>query len=170
VADKINKVVKANFYDSYNKNKSLPLKTVLTSLAKEGLVELRYEEIRNDDRFFSFVIHHEWLAAYPTYDQVNYAFNKQTGEYLTLDNLILPEKWQGFKKLVITMWKDAIENYRKKLQIQMKANEIDATDYATAMGYIKDDCVESFSPKEFRLSIENIEVFFECGFPRILTT
>jgi len=168
LTDNINKIVKADFYESYDQNKSLPIRTVLRSLAKEGLAELSYEEIRNDNQFLSFAIYHEWIGAYPTYHQAYYAFDKKTAKYLTLDSLILHEKKSIFKELVIKLWKDSLTSYRKGLLTQLTENEIDSTDYAAALENVKDDCIQSFSLKNFRLSKDTLEVFFKCGFPRIM--
>jgi len=168
LTDNINKTVKADFYEAYEKNKSLPVKTVLKSLAKEGLSELSYEEIRNDNKFFSFVIYHEWIAAYPSYHQAYYAFDKRSGKRLTIDSLILPEKRNAFKEMVISMWKDSLVKYRKVLLRQLTDNEIDSTDYELALEYTKDDCLQSYSPKDFKLSKDTVEIFFECPFPRVM--
>ena len=168
LTDKINKTVKVDFYKLFEKDKSLPIKTVLESLAKEGLAELSYEEITNDNQFFSFVIYHEWIAAYPSYYQVYYAFDKQSAKYLTIDSLVLPEKKKAFKELVIKLWKDSLVTYRKDLLTQLTESVIDSIDYAAALEYVQDDCVESFSPKDFRLSKDTLEVFFHCSFPRVM--
>ena len=168
LADNINKTVRADFYESYEQNKSLPIRTVLKNLAKDGLAELSYEEIRNDNQFFSFVIYHEWIAAYPSYHQAYFAFDKQSAKYLTIDSLILPEKRNAFKEFVIELWKDSLESYRKDLWTQLTQKEIDSTDYTAALEYVEDDCLQSFSPKDFRLSKDTLEVFFHCGFPRVM--
>lgn len=168
LADNINKKVKSDFYENYGKNTSLPVKTVLNSLAKEGLAELSYEEIRNDSRFFSFAIHHEWIAAYPSYNQRYYAFDKKSATHLSIDSLILPRKRKAFRNLVINLWKDSVKNYREDLLAQLTSKEIDSTDYALALEYLRDDCVNSYSPNNFRLNQHSIEVFFECGFPRVM--
>ena len=168
LTDRINKTVKADFYASYEQNKSLPIKTVLGSLAKEGLAELRYAEIRNDHMFFSFVIYHEWMAAYPSYHQAYYAFDKQSATCLTVDSLLLPEKRNAFKDLLISLWKDSLAHYRKELVTQLTEKEIDSTDYTAALRYVEDDCLPSFSPKEFELGKDALTIFFTCGFPRVM--
>lgn len=166
--DNINKILKNDFYEFYEQNKSLPILTVLKSLAKDGLVELSYEEIQNDNQFFSFVIYHEWLAAYPSFHKAYYAFDKQTAQYLTINSFILPGKKDAFKNLVINLWKDSLVRYRKDLLSQLTQKEIDSSDYKVALEYTKDDCLQSFSPKYFKLSKDTIEVFFNCDFPRIM--
>ena len=168
LANHVNKILKADFYAQFEKKSSVPIKSVLKILAKEGLAELSYEEILNDNKFFSFVLYHEWIAGYPTYHNAYYAFDKQTGKRLLIDSLIAPGMLRVFEKLVMAMWKDSLVKYRKDLALQLESNEIDSSDYEFALEHSKSDCLESYSPKNFKLNKDTLEIFFSCGFPRVM--
>jgi hypothetical protein len=168
LTDNVNKSVKYEFLKLYDLNKTKPIKALLQSLANDGLSELDYEEIRSDKKFFSFVIYHEWIAAYPSYHQSYFAFDKTSGKRLTIDDLIIPEMRFAFKGLTINLWKDSLVRYREDLAIQLSNKEIDSTDYETALGYTEDDCLQSYSTTNFKLSKDTLEIFFECPFPRVM--
>ena len=168
LSQNLNQKLKSDFYSHYEQNESLPIRNVLKTLAENGLAEMSYEELRNDDLIFSFALYHEWIAAYPTYHKSFYAFDKHSSNYLTIDSLIVSEKRKAFKQLIINSWLDSLSAYKKDILNQLKNGEIDSTDYSLCLEYISGNCLESFSEKNFKLSRESLEVFFECPFPRIL--
>lgn len=164
----INRLVKYEFLAFYDQNKNVSLKKILDELAKNGLSELSYEELLNDRKFFSFALFHEWIASYPTYKTTYYVFDKETKNRITLDQLILPEKNIAFKNYITGIWKDSLSNYRQNLKFQLENKDIDSADYSTALEYIETDCLDSHSFKEFKLTKDTLEIFFSCGFPRIM--
>lgn len=168
LADNINRLVKAEFFEFYDQNKNVTLKKALKDLAGDGLSELSYEELRNDRKFFSFALFQEWIAAYPSYTTSYYAFDKETKSRITIDELILPEKSIAFKKYITGLWKDSLLKFRQDLKMQLDNKEIDSVDYSTTIEYTATDCLESYSIKNFKLSKETLEIFFDCGFPRIM--
>lgn len=168
LTERVNKAVKSDFYRLYKQHPSKPVNAVLRSLASEGLAEMGYEEIRSDDRFFSFVIYHEWIAAYPTYQASYYAFDAKSGMRLTIDSLLLPEKKKAFTELVFHMWKDSLARYRKELSTLLENREIDSTDYELGLDYTKDDCLQSYTPYGFTLGKDTLEILFHCSFPRVM--
>lgn len=170
LTEKVNQSVKSEFFKLYENHKKLRIEALLKSLASDGLAELRYEHITDDEKFFSFILFHEWIAAYPSYHQSYFAFDKISGYRLTIDSLIQPDKKNDFKDLVINMWRDTLVKYRKELITQLHNNDIDSIDYELALKYTKDDCLDSYSTTTFKLSTDMIEIYFECPFPRIMRT
>jgi hypothetical protein len=51
---------------------------------------------------------------------------------------------------------------------QLEHKEIDSTDYELALEYTAGNCLQSYSSKDFKLSKDALEIFFECGFPRVM--
>jgi hypothetical protein len=168
LSDSINLTVKAGFMEMHDQRKMVSIEETLKQLADDGLSELSYEELLNDARFFSFALFQEWMAAYPTYTTSYYAFDKATRSRITIDHLILPEKSTAFKSYVTGLWKDSLLKYRQDLKRQLDRNDIDSADYSTALGYTESDCLESYSIKAFKLTKDTLEIFFDCGFPRIM--
>jgi len=168
LTDNINRLVKAEFFDFYDQKQNVTIKKALKELAEDGLSELTYEELLNDNKFFSFCLFQEWIAAYPSYTTTFYAFDKETKQRITIDELIQPAKSVAFKSFITSLWKDSISKYRQDLKMQLANKEIDSVDYSTAIEYTETNCLESYSTKDFKLSKDTLEIFFDCGFPRIL--
>jgi len=164
----INESLRHEFNEMYDLDPKTSIRNALNDLATKGLSEMSYEELLNDDKFFSFIISHEWIAAYPTYTESYFVFDKKTKNRITINELVLPGKRNDFKNYVISLWKDSITSYKGYLEEQLANGEIDSLDYSSARDYADKYCINSYSIKKFRLIKNTIEIIFDCGFPRVM--
>jgi hypothetical protein len=128
---------------------------------------MRYYEVRNDNKIFSFYLHYEVIAAYPTYRQQTYTFNKKTGQLLTIDSLIAENKLPYFMQAIEQLQKASLENYKKDLRSAFNNGEIEEADYAYALEQTKENCWSFYSNRNFKLYPDRLEIIIDCEFARI---
>lgn len=168
ISKKINLALKNDFKQFYEMADSIVnIRSILKESASNGLVSLTYTLLRNDNRFFSFYLGNEGEAAYPTYWETYYCFDKINGNLLTLDSLLSPEKKKQFLKVLRQKQKKQIDNYKKDILKDLKNNDIVKDDYDFALSQIKNDCWGNYSPKEFKIHTDKIEIIIDCDFPHV---
>lgn len=168
LSNRINSTLKADFSNFYDLKSTSSIRTLLKGAAENGLVELQYNEVRNDDKVLSFYMSSEAMAAYPTYWETPYAFNKKAGQLLTLDSLIIEGKRSQFLELLQQMQKDSIEKYKEVMLSELDKGDLEKEDYEYILEQTKDNCWEYFSPRSFKLYKEYIEVIIDCEFPHVI--
>ena len=143
------------------------VQAILKEAASHGLVQLDYNLLLNDKILFSFYLGSEGMGAYPTYSEVYYCFDKINGSLLTLDSLISPEKRGNFLKVLRQKQEKNILDYKDKILNDLKNNEIQKEDYEFAISQIENDCWANYSPKNFKIFTDKIEIIIDCQFPHV---
>ena len=167
LSKKINLAVKNNFKQFYEIPDSIEdMQTILREAASQGLVNLNFNLLRNDKRFFSFYFGNVGMGAYSSYWEACYLFDKENGNLLTLDSLISPDKKSSFLKALRQKQKQNILDY-KNGELKEFKKEITKEDYEFALSIIKNDCWDNYNPNYFKIYNDKIEIIIDCKFPHV---
>jgi hypothetical protein len=164
----VNAAVRKDVFQDREVSDRLPLAKRLKQLADQGLTDLSYEEVRNDEHVLSFTLYFEWLAAYPTGWRTHFVFDKQRGRRITLDSLVLSSKRKAFQALLQSMQEDSMERYRQELKGWLDSKEVDSSDYEYALEQTKNNCWEYYDATNFLLYKDRLEVIINCEFMHAL--
>ncbi|MEP6616013.1 MAG: hypothetical protein ABJA57_05510 [Ginsengibacter sp.] len=163
----INTTLKSQFCNFFELNKSSSIRKLLKEASEQGLVEMQYNELRNDKTIFSFYISYEAETAYLTDWEMTFAFNKKTGNLLTIDSLISKSKRNAFVNALKKMQRDSMSSYKKEILAEYKMGDIEKEDYDYAIEHTKNNCWEYFSVKTFKLYSDSMEIRIDCEFPNL---
>jgi len=169
VADRINAAIKRELLDEGIQDSTLSTEASLRQYAHDNLREMSYTVLFNKNGLLSIEVQ---LAAIGFYDyefKRHFLFDLSSGKLLALADVIIPGKYQWFKKTMLQLKKNELEKYERGLKPDLDSGYIDKQTYDLCIQRIKDNhCKGEISLDEFSLTPSGIKVYNGCFFPHSL--
>lgn len=166
VSKKINEQIKRIYIDSVYLNQ--PLDLGLDSAISNGLIAMSYEVTYNKKNILSLTINGQGCGAYCSDWRMFFNFNTETGNSITLNNILKADKIETFKQLVLKRKKEELIAHKAELAKEFKNKEFDADTYHWAIEEIDSNCIKSISLDQFSLSDTQLEIIDDCEFPHAI--
>ena len=145
-----------------------PVEEILDTAILYGLTFMSYEITFNRDHVLSFTVTAENCGANCSEWQSHFNFNTQTGDRITIDDILKSDLMQAFKDSVFRRKVNELVRYKSKLKDNLERKHVDHDSYAWAMEQVELYCINSISLEQFSLSGSGIEIFDNCEFPRLI--
>ncbi|MEO8762522.1 MAG: hypothetical protein ABI388_12920 [Bacteroidia bacterium] len=166
VSKKINEQIKRVYIDSVYLNQ--PLDLGLDSVINSGLIAMSYEVTYNKKNILSLTINGQGCGAYCSDWRTFFNFNTETGNSITLNDILKIDKIESFKQLVLKRKTEELIAHKEELAEEVKKKEIDADNYHWAIEEIDSNCIKSISLVQFSLSDTQLEIIDDCEFPHVI--
>ena len=166
--EKINKIIRETLLPEYNdEDSSIAIDSLVKLSAADGLTSMSYKSSFNKNGILSLQIFIDAVAAYPTSWQEELNFDINTGDLITMKNIIKPEKYKLFRQLVYQDKINAIKKYQIELKNYFSKKEFDKETYEWASEEVK-HCMDSVSFEKFILTGSALQIFDGCDFPHMI--
>ena len=146
------------------------IRKILMSEISDGLRSLDYKIILETKEIFSIKITGLNCGAYCSSWFVYLNFNLQTGEIITIEEVIDKNHLNDFRKLVLEDKVKAIKLYKKEMKSLLTKKKIDSASYAFADEYVEMNCTKNSGIEKYLLSDKGLEIFDPCEFPQEIKT
>lgn len=133
-----------------------------------GLINLSYQVTYNRSGLLSFSIYREGCGAYCSSSNIYFNFDLQSGERLSMDDIILKDKFDIFKNMVLTEKASVLNKYKIEEKSSLLNKDIDSTTYDWAISQVDENCMNQISMEYFSITPQSIEIIDKCEFPHAI--
>lgn len=161
VSARINHFIRKEIISGYNNSKSLSA-NINDFIGDITSANLSYQVTYNR-KILSITIDMEMCAAYCSSASRYFNFDLQTGNALTINDIIIKDKLDSFKQTVTIDKTQFLNDYKLK-EKDLINNGIDSADYNWIIETVDNYCINLSNIEHFRLSPGFIEIIDACEF------
>jgi len=166
VSEKINSLIRSELIDA--EYSELSVQDAMRASLENGLTSMSYNITFNREGIFSLTVDAESCGAYCSGWSRYLNFDLNTGEALTLDDLLKNGASGRLKEMVYADKVNAIHAYKKEMSENLSQKGIDSSDYRWAMGEVDGHCINTIRMDAFSLTDSTLEIKDRCEFPHAI--
>jgi hypothetical protein len=167
VAAKINTSLRNRIVDTRGGDSTFGLNSSILLAVENGLVDLTYDILFNNNGMLSLDIRGEGTVAHPYYFQETLNFDLASGNAIAVSDLFTPAGLKSFKTRVKHDKTKALVQHKSELKTLLSNKEITKEVYDTALETIN-ECLNSLSLDKFTLDGSSIVIYDNCEFPHYI--
>ena len=150
-------------------NEEKQLKKEFRERINDGLTDLSYEITFNKNDILSMHIYtQESGGNHLTSSESYFNFDLQTGEPISISDLIYETKIDSFRRIVFKGKVKSLLNYKKEAKNDLLNNQTDSSTYSWILEQVDSNCIKDVRIEDFSLSNANIEIIDPCEFPQVI--
>jgi hypothetical protein len=144
------------------------IQSILDDLINDGVTDISYTVTFNRNYILSLNINVFSCGAHCTSETKYVNFDLQTGQTITINDLIDNAKIDSLRNIVYKDKIKAINLYKLELLKRMQKKEIDSSDYSFVIDELNNNCANSINLENFSLSNSYLQIADNCDFPTVI--
>jgi hypothetical protein len=160
----INAQIKADLFETDTENESVR-KLLAVHISEYGLINLSYQVTYNSNGILSFSIYRESCGAYCSTQETYFNFDTNTGNEITISDLISDSKLDSFRSVVFADKVKALNKYKME---EKNLVDMDSVTINWALQQVDESCINNVNIDDFSLSTVSLEIKDICEFPHVI--